>query len=279
MVPDYMALPCAPDVWTVQAGPDAVQARLGPDDGFSAEPDLAAALLAQAADAGPPRAALLLGEPDETIKAVFTAAGVPVFGDVDALVGAGHPRPLRWSEAARGIDLKDPPSATFDRLRDGMKAWRMPVVFAVLALTAFLATIVLETRRLHDQSNADLAAARALVREYFVPAGPILDMRAQVAAAVAAATQPQAAAASDRDPLILFQSVAPLLDRDGVSVQTVSYRSDTGLVIAANVPDFLQLDTLVADLRRDGFLVDLLESSARQSGGVAARMRLAGAQG
>ncbi len=279
LLPDYMALPCAPEVWTVQVRSDAVLARLGLDDGFSAEPELAEVLLAEAADAGVPKAVLVLGEPSATLQAVLDRLDVPVFNDLEALVKAGHPKPLRWADAARGIDLKDPPSATFDRLRDQVRAWRLPVVFAVLALAAFLGSVALETRRLQDQSAGDQATARDLVRQYFVPTGPILDMRAQVTAAVAAAAQPEAADAADADPLILFQSAAPLLDRDSVSLQAVGYRADTGLVISANVSDFSELDTLVADLRDGGFLVELLDSSARQSGGVAARMRLIGAQG
>ena len=78
-----------------------------------------------------------------------------------------------------------------------------------------------------------------------------------------------------RDRLILFQTAAPVLTGETVALQAVSYRADTGLVAAVELTDFAALEQLEADLRSLGFAVETLDSSARQQGGVAARLRLA----
>lgn len=275
LLPDYLALPCAAGVWTVEVADGTVRVRLGVEDGFTAEPDLTEAMLAEAAERATPKAVLRLGEARQPLDDLIAGIGAPVIADPAALDRAGH-KLLRWTEAARGVDLKAPPGRDFDRLRAGLRRWRAPVLVAVLALAAFLASVVAETRTLRAQAARDRALAEALVREHFVPAGPILDVRAQVAAAVAAAGQPQAGAVQ-ADPLVLFQTAAPYLTGADIRLQSVAYRGDTGLVAAVEIGDFAGLDRLVADLRADRFEVELLESSARPGTGVAARLRLAAA--
>ncbi|MDJ0827631.1 MAG: type II secretion system protein GspL [Rhodobacter sp.] len=273
LLPDYLALPCAAGIWTVEADDAGVRARLGVGDGFSAEPDLAAALLAEAAEREPPQAVLRLGAAEPAVDAVLAGLNVPVVADAAALVEAGHEPPMRWVEAAGGIDLKDPPRADFDRLRGTLRRWRAPVAVAVLALAAYLGSVAVETGQLRAARDRDRGLAEALVRDHFVPAGPILDIRAQVTAAVEAAAGPETGTV-ETDPLVLFQTAAPFLTGDDIRLQTVAYRADTGLVAAVEIADFAGLDRLVADLRADRFEVELLESSARQGAGVAARLRL-----
>lgn len=276
LVPDFAALPCAPDVWTIEVAGDQVRARLGPEDGFTAEPAIAALMLRDAAAAARPRAILRLGDPQEETDAQIAATGAPVYADIAALAGAGHPRPLRWTEAVAGIDLKAPPSAGFDRLRRQLRGWAAPALVALSAFAVWLAGIALETGTLRESAAASRADAEAMARAHFVPAGPILDLRAQVAAALdemrAAAPAPQTG------PLVLFQTAAPHFTDPSVALQILSFRADTGfdsgLVAAVELDDFAALERLVADLRGAGFLVEELDSGARQAGGVAARLRL-----
>jgi general secretion pathway protein L len=275
MLPDYMALPCAPQVWTVEVADDEVRARLGPDDGFSAEPGMAAVLLSEAAGHGAPKAVLRLGAEHEAIDAVLAATKAPAFKTVETLIRAGFDKPMRWTVATRGLNLKDPPSAAFDRLRDRIAAWRMPVIFAILALAAYLGSVVFETRQLQESRLRDQTIARDLVREHFVATGPILDIRAQVTSALQAAMAPEGTEQAS-DPLMLFQTVAPYLTDEGVSLRSVAFRPDTGLVAAVEGTDFAALDRLVEGLRDNGVVVELTDSSARQAGGVAARLRVLG---
>ena len=272
LLPDYMALPCAPGVWTVEATEDMVIARLGPDDGFTAEPGLAALMLSEAAAAGKPTAVLRLGTALPDLDAQLAATGAPVFADLAALTRAGHPAPLRWSEAVHGLDLKSPPSATFDRLRTRVRAWTAPVALALLALAVWLGGVAWQAAGLRDRAALARADTQAMVRAHFVPTGPILDIRAQVGAALAGRTAPPP---EPTEPLILFQTAAPVLTGETVALQAVSYRADTGLVAAVELTDFAALEQLEADLRSLGFAVETLDSSARQQGGVAARLRLA----
>ncbi len=111
------------------------------------------------------------------------------------------------------------------------------------------------------------------MRQHFVPEGPILNIRAQVQAAADASAQP-ATVASEVPALIQLQRAAPILARDGLTLQSAEYRADTGLVTALSAPDFASLDALVAELRADGYLVEVLDSRSQSAGGVAARLRL-----
>ncbi len=270
LLPDYLALPAAEGLWAVEVAGGAVRARLGPGDGFGAEPDLAAALL----DAAPaPKAILRLGDPEPVLDAALEARGVPVLRDAAALRGAGL-APMRWSEATGGIDLKAPASAVYDRLRARLGQWRAPVAFGTLALAMWLAAVAVEMRRFGDTAARDAERTRALVREHFVPSGPILDIRRQVTAAAEAAAAPATAEAVALAPLVQLQIAAPILTHETLRLQTAAYRADTGLVITVEATDFAALDRLLAELDAAAFVVEQLDSRAQQAGGVVARLRL-----
>jgi len=271
VLPDYLTLPCIDEVWTVatDAG-DGVVVRLGLGDGFAAEPDLAVRLLAEAQT---PRAVLRLGPTEPDVDAFLAGQEVPVFDSLEALAKSGAGKPLRWTAAAGGVDLGAAPSALYDRLGAGLARWRWPVLAGALALAAYLGTLVLETRDLRAEGSRASTLTGDLVRQHFVPEGPILNVRAQVEAAVQAAAVPDRGVRAE-PALIQLQRAAPVLTRGGLAVQTAEYRADTGLVTAVEVVDFAGLDALVADLRTGGFLVEVLDSRSQVSGGIAARLRL-----
>lgn len=273
LLPDYLALPCLPEVWTVQTdtaeqGP--VTVRLGAFDGFSAETDLALRLLRQA---DRPRAVLRLGPPSAELDAWLETLGAPVLSEPAEAARVGGARPLRWTEAAGGIDLRTPLGAVYDRLGQSLARWRWPAALGLLALGLYLAALGLETRRLQHATDRLSALTRDLVRAHFVPEGPLLDIRAQVQAAAASAAQPMATPAS-LPPLVLLQRAAPLFDRPSIEMRQAEFRPETGLVASLTAADFAGLDATVADLRGAGFLVEVLDSRAQQSGGIAARLRL-----
>ncbi len=271
VLPDYLSLPCIAGVWTVEIGPeDTVAVRLTEADGFTAEPELAIRLMAGTAK---PRAVLRLGPAEHVVDDYLAALGVPVLDTVEAAAREVSAKPLRWTAAAGGVDLRTAPSALYDRLGAGLARWRWPVLLGVLALAAWLATLVLETRDLQARADRAAAQTRDLVRQHFVPEGPILNVRAQVQAAHDAAAVPEIGA-RDLPPLVQLQRAAPVLMRDDLALEAAEYRADTGLVTAVTAKDFAALDTLVADLRGAGFLVEQLDSRSQTSGGVAARLRL-----
>jgi len=270
LLPDYLALPAAPELWVLDVTAGVVSVRIGTDDGFAAEPQLA---LAQLERLDAPRAVLRLGDVDPEIDEFLAGLDMPILRDLVALNDSGI-KLLRWSDAAGGIDLKNPPSATIDRLRKRIRRWRVPAVFGALAVAVWLGAVYLETQRF--QSDAELAGERtqALVREYFVPSGPILDLRAQVSAVVAEAAIPAESPVASQSALTQFQIAAPVLSGGDVGLVTASYRDDTGLVVAVEAANFAALDQLIADLQSAEFVVEQLDSRAQQSGGVLARLRL-----
>jgi general secretion pathway protein L len=274
LVPDYLLLPTAPGLWTVDVQDETIIARLGVEDGFAAEPDLALALLAQAA---PPKAILRMGRAHSDLDALLAGLSVPVLTDPAALKKAGF-APMRWSDALGGLDLKDPPSATYDRLRAKVKRWRVAVICAALAGVIWAGTLALETHRLRAERTQDTEIMLALVREHFVPSGPVLDVRAQVSAAVQSAAVPEAPEVKALPPITQFQIAAPVLTDDTLRLLTAAYRADTGLVTTVEAVDFAALDQVTEDLREAGFVVDQLDSRAQQAGGVVARLRLELAQ-
>ncbi len=279
LVPDYALLPCAPGLWALEERDGAVLARLGPEDGFAAEPELAAALFQEAAERGLPEAVLVQGEVPEVVGAVLDGLEAPRFTDVGAMVKAKHARPLRFTDAIQGLDLIDAPSAVFDRLRGRVAAWRWPVLVAVLALAAYLGNLWAETEGLEQAALADRQSTRDMVRQHFVPSGPILDIRAQVSAALASAATDPEVAERDIDPLLQFQAAAPFFDIGDIEVETVSFSPGSGLVITVAAVDFQALDFLVEDLRGGEFLVEVLESASRAGEGVSGRLRLSQAGG
>ena len=269
LLPDYLALLCIKDVWTIDTH-EGVAARLGPSDGFAAEPDLAVRLLSETE---PPRAILRQGPAEPLLDDYLTSLAVPIFDNLATLVASGTEKPLRWSQASGAINLAAPPSAAYERLGQTLSQWRWPVIFGALALGAFLGSLVLETRRFEAEAAVAQTMTQDLVRQHFVPEGPILNVRAQVQAVVDAAETPQTQSTTI-PPLILLQQAAPTLDQDALRLQVAEYRTDIGLVAGLTATDFASLDALVDDLRNGGFLVEVLDSRAQASGGVAARLRL-----
>jgi len=274
LLPDYLALPAAADVWVIEVAGDVVRARLGAEDGFSAEVDLALALLA---DVAPPKAVLRLGGEDEVLDGWLDGLGVPVLDDASALKKQGF-SPLKWAESIAGVDLKDPPSAVYDRLRAKIMRWRVAVVCGALALVVWLGMVVQQTQEFQADAARDQAVMTGLVREHFVPTGPILDVRAQVASVLARVATPVDVAGDALPPLTQFQLAAPVLTADSLRLMAAAYRGDTGLVTTVEAADFASLDRLIADLQAAEFMVEQLESRAQQSGGVVARLRLELAQ-
>ena len=270
LVPDYLTLPTAPGLWSIRLDDNLMSVRTGPEDGFSAEVDLGRAMLAEAPV---PKAVLRIGPAHSGLDQDIEALNVPILRDAGALKKAGF-SPLRWTDASGGINLATPPSAAFDRLREKIRRWRVPVVFGALALAAWLGSVVLETRDMANRASAVKADTLAMVREHFVPAGPILDIRAQVSAGAPqqeTISEPQEIAPNG---LSLFGYAAPVLTRDDVQLQNVSFRSETGLVVTVVAVDFAALDRMIADLEQEFAIVEQLDSRARSSGGVISQLGL-----
>ena len=270
VVPDYLAMPTAPGLWSIQVEDGVLCARTGPQDGFSAEVELGRAMLAEAANL---KAVLRLGAADAGLDGQLQALNVPILRDAAALKKAGF-APMRWADARGGIDLLAPPSAAYDRLRERIGLWRMPVLFGTVALAAWLGSVFLETDKLRDRALAVRDDTTAMVRAHFVPSGPILDVRAQVSAGVPQDEVEDEPVRIVPNGLSLFGSAAPVLTREDIQLQNVSFRAETGLVTTVVAVDFAALDQMIAELEQEFSIVEQLDSRARGSGGVISQLRL-----
>ena len=134
MIPDYLALPAAPDIWTIQTQGDHVLARMGVDDGFAAEAGLAMVQLQSAAAHDAPKAVLRLGSELPALDAMLAGLNLPVVTDDAGLkrLGLSMPTPLEYGEAR--YDLRHNPEEAIDRLRGQLRGWVLPLVLALVAM-------------------------------------------------------------------------------------------------------------------------------------------------
>lgn len=284
LLPDYLCLPAAEGVWTATALPTAetadsepgVMLRLGPDDGFTAGAALAPLMLRRAlAEATEPPAALYrLGPPLPGIEAVLAAQGIPVLTSPEELAARSLPLPRAFAHGEAALDLRADPRAARARLRRRLTPWLWPLALAALAAGLWAAAELTALGRIEARSAAVRAETEALVRRHFVPAGPILDVRTQVARALA---EMQRRSGSDRAaaPLTLLGAAAEVLAASPGRLDEVSFEPGTGLVLALHLPDFAALEALAAALRGAGLEVaQLAARTDAQGAGVRSELRL-----
>ncbi|MCE8009872.1 type II secretion system protein GspL [Aestuariivita sp.] len=282
VLPDYLALPAAPDLWVLAQQQGTIRVRMGVGDGFSAEPDLVPALLAAKLEedaAAAPRAVLCPDPLPPGIAAFFEARGLPLVTGTQALAGldVAPPRVLAHGELA--ADLRSDPRAARARLRQQVLLWRWPLVLGLVAAGLWAATQIIETGRLEAASEAQRAEATRLARTGFIPTGPILDLRQQVSRALADQRAVAAQWQGRVAPLALIRQAADVIAAEGAVPEVLSYDRALGLSVTVRVADFAAVDRLEGALRVDGLAVRVTQSQASGgSAGVRAELRI-GPQG
>lgn len=276
ILPDYLALPAAPGLWTLatEAGANVmmVQARLGPQDGFSAESPLARQLIVGALDRARalgalPVAVLRLGPPEPALDAALRE--LPVVRSIDALP-PGLARPAIMAHGEGALDLGRDTVASAEALHARLAALRWPLALAFVGLLAWALAIEVQTRR-------DLALAAALdaatidaIRRDFLPSGPLLDIPVQVTREL---ERRRGAAAVDRDghaPLNLLHQATVLVSAHPAQLQSIVLQPATGIALDLSLDDFGALDLLLADMRAQGLAARTMRSSAEPDSRVSA---------
>lgn len=251
VLPDYLALPAATDLWvlewigaaggventaaTAEAEKDTttsghLRVRLGVGDGFTAEADLAALLLKQAL-ADPSRAArpaavfsvTPLAQMPEVVLAPLQAAGLALHDDVQAMAAAGLGAPKRLAHGELALDLRRDPYQARTRLRRNLRAAFAPLLAGLLAAALWVADTQLERRALERDTAALEQAMLAQLRAGLLPEGPIFDVRRQVAQALARHAAASAADVSANAPLVLLAGVSEVLVAQGATVERFQY--------------------------------------------------------
>ncbi|MDJ0820530.1 MAG: type II secretion system protein GspL [Paracoccaceae bacterium] len=275
VLPDYLALPAAEGLWVLRQENGSVQARLGLEDGFSADPDLAWLMLEEALESATPKPqALLLLEGADWAAPLATSRDIAVIHDPAAAGELGLATPVVLGHGELSFDLRADPRAARASLRRRVLPWRWPLMAGLLAAGLWGGAQFVTMQRLEAEARSVQAETLAVVRESFVPTGPVLDIRTQVSRALA----DRQAAARDWQgrvsALTLLAQAAQVINAGGAVSETYRY-DETGLQAVLRLNDFAAAETLVADLRAAGLsvAVDDLRVSDGTSG-VRAELRL-----
>jgi general secretion pathway protein L len=270
LLPDYLALPAAPGVWVLAAGGSRVRARLGPGDGFAAETGLAAALLAEARARGPAPRAVLVAEgplPGEVAAALEGLAVVETVADLPA--GVGPPRALALGEPA--LDLRRDPEAEAARRAERLAGLVWPAGLALAGGLAWAAAVAIETAALETRARAVADETLAQAQARLLGPVPVLDLRLQVARALAA----RQAAATGGGALALVHDLAQGLAGSGVAPARLTLRAEgaeAALEVELVAPGFAALQAAVAALEARGLRVTVARQAGAGSGAVTAAL-------
>ncbi len=273
VLPDYLCLPAAPGLWVIETGDRGVCARLGPEDGFAAEPDLALPLLEEAGRAAPPRAVLRLGPPLDALDDWLAAQGWPVAATPEAL--APDLAPARFAHGELALDLARDPEAERMAMRRNLGQIAAALVLALTGFGLWAASVQIETDRLAAQGLAYRLNAERLARAGLIPSGPVLDLRAQVGVALERAAARATQITAEPRPLEALRLAGEVLAGHDLRVTRAGYQPGAGLVIDLEIGDFAALDALMAALGAAGSEARVTQSVAREGAGVEAVLALA----
>ncbi|MFK7940739.1 MAG: type II secretion system protein GspL [Roseovarius sp.] len=278
VLPDYLALPAGEGLWTLAQPGAVVLARLGPGDGFSASPAVAERLFKEALMAADPspQAVFAPGAIAPELETLFAAHGVPVVRDETGLkaLDLAPPRLLAHGELA--FDLRRDPRAARARLRANVLPWRWPLLVGALAAALWAGAQMLAISGVQEQTTQVRAVTLDSVRRDFVPSGPILDVRTQVARALAEARVAASGAGVSVSPLDLLGLSADVMTARNARPDYIDYTPADGLSAVVRVDDFAAADALAAALREAGLKITVVESRVSEADeGVRTELRIA----
>jgi len=217
----------------------------------------------------PPARVLWSGDADPAIAAMLAARGI---------AGAAAPDPLAVSGSfAHGelqLDLSQDTAAAVEALRRALLPWRLPAAMVLVALVLWSAGMSAEIGGLRAEARAQRSAAEEIARIALLPAGPILDLRAQIARATATLDDAQDEQAETVPPLETLRRAGAVLAGDAAEVARVSLRPGAGLLVDLELADFAALDGLVGALRASGLTPRVAQSGTREGGQVQATLML-----
>jgi general secretion pathway protein L len=262
LLPDYLALPASSDLWVLDASETDLRARLGLVDGFTAETALAQLMLSRLLHENQalPKAVLLLGGDLPWLEELLTEAEIPLIRESKAVAGLGLPVPKILAHGEIAADLRIDARAARVRLRRQIRPWRWPLLAGALAAALWSIGQDLEIRQINQQTAALRREIETVVRDHFVPTGPLLDIRAQVSRVLAARQTEMATAAGRVSPLLLLGQVADVLASSEAVPHLVGYQRDSGLELELRLADFAAVDRLIGALEAAGIAAEVREA-------------------
>jgi general secretion pathway protein L len=271
LLPDYLSLPAGSGVWSLAPSPSGdLLVRLGPEAGFAAPPDLAlrqlTALWAETEPENRPKAMLCAEDLQQAVPQIGSFAeerNLPLAATADVLPDGCTA--VRFAHGELQLDLRRDAHRARRQLAEQIRPWRWSLLAAALATALWSGGQWSQIRQLEAEAAQLANANEAMVRQTFVPDGPLLDLRLQVArvlsdrqAAVAAAAN-----ATPDGPLAVLALAAPVLHNArtaGVRLREVRFDPATGVQLDIAAPDFAALDQLQSDLAGNALQVGLQNS-------------------
>ncbi|WP_294228454.1 type II secretion system protein GspL [uncultured Shimia sp.] len=265
VLPDYLSLPISEGLWTLSQakvdGSAIVMMRFGPNDGVSTSVEMAEAVLTQSLNTGPkPKAVLWQGDSLPNIDTLMSAHQVPVVTDPDLLKELGLDQPSVLTHGELACDLRTDPMAARTRLAQRVLPWRWTILAAALAVTLWTTSQLVAIGRIEEQTAKISFQTQEIVKEHFVPTGPILDVRSQVSRVLLDLRQSHSGGSAMLDVLDLTAEVGAVLDAADAVPEMVNYSKDSGLLIVVRMPDFGSAERLTAALQTDHMSAELEES-------------------
>jgi len=278
ILPDYLGLPTAPGLWTIAVDGDALRLRLGPQDGFSAEADLAAAQIALALEQARatnslPRAVLCLGALPEPVAALL--ADLTIASDPADLPAALTPKVLAHGEAA--LDFARDPRADAANVEAQVRRMIWPLVLLLAGALGWGGATAITTRLDLDAAATLEAETLASARRDLLGPGPILDLRVQVARALARRAADTPTQTLEVSALALLRAASAVLAAtDTIVLAAALGRGTDGVTLEVNVADFRALDAGLAALSGAGLRAEVTRSGIEPEGGVRATLTISG---
>lgn len=264
VLPDYLGLPTAPDLWSMATTPDAIAVRLGPDDGFGASVDTSLALLDRALrDADPvPKALLRFGPAHPVIEALFDARNIPVISKVEDAEALNIPPPQILAHGEIHMDLRRDPQMARDILARRVLPWRWPFLFGLIAAGLWGASQLVVIDRIKTETAKITRDTTALVKEHFVTTGPVLDARIQVSQAISQLQAEVSGPITRTDPMQLFNRAATVVAEQGAETRSAVYTEDETLTLIVRVANFAGAEQLAVALTEAGLDVTVVDTRA-----------------
>lgn len=261
LLPDTLALPVAEGLWVFEADMGRVRARLGPEDAMAGpEPVVGHQLRILLQQSKPaPRAALCIGDHVPLIAAALAEAKVPVATRTSDLP-SDIPELAAFSRGELSLDLRRDPQAARNRIQRAVRAWRLPVLAAAITAGLWAAAQMVVIGAAQQETRALQSETLEMVRAEFVPSGPILDIRVQVARRLSELQASASPAAAQAQSFDVFALAARALDQTGIRVQAVSDQASGGIIVRIDSDDFASLDALVEALNVRPLLVEVKDA-------------------
>lgn len=251
ILPDFLALPAGRDIWTIEVGKTQTKVRIGLTDGFTAEHDLAAALLTMTPNSVAPLAILRLGGKNNEIDKVLRGSSVPICKTIDEVKAQGLPAPTVFQHGELAMDLRQTASVFAETVTQGLRGIMWPALAAVLALGVWSTSMWITLERAKTQTREVRQETHEIVRSTFVPNGPILDIRSQVSQAISQVREERQESDTDA-PLGILRRTGVALENLNGTIETASFSAAEGLILRLALDDFAALDRAMTALTENG---------------------------